>query len=39
MSWYNEDLYGEEKAILELALGIELEPDDEPFYYRPKEVE
>ena len=37
MSWYNEKRDGETKKYLEWALGVELEPEEEPGYYRPKE--
>ena len=36
MSWYNEKTDGKTKRYLEWALGVELEPDEEPGFYRIK---
>ena len=37
MSWYKEERDGSTKKYLEWALRVELEPEEEPGYYRPKE--
>ena len=37
MSWYNEKRDGATKRYLEWALGVELEPEEEAGFYRPKE--
>jgi len=36
MSWYNEERDGETKRYIEWAFGVEVEPDEEAGYYRPK---
>ena len=37
MSWYKEERDGKSKRYLEWALGIELEPEEEAGFYKPKE--
>ena len=36
MSWYKEERDGSTKKYLEWFYQQELEPDDEPCFYRPK---
>ena len=37
MSWYNEERDGKTKKYLEWALGVEIEPEDEAGFYKPKD--
>ena len=37
MSWYKEEKDGATKRYLEWFYGEELEPDEEPGFYKPKE--
>lgn len=37
MSWYKEERDGKSKKYLEWALGVELEPEEEAGFYKPKE--
>ena len=39
MSWYNEKEHGGSKAFLEWAFKKELVPDEEPLFYKEKEIE